>query len=143
MELINRIVFVKDPEVLPTNVTHADAIDSLSRTNNVVILLSHGNKYILPSDWITPHNVTFLEYELEMSSIQECVIKLREVLHSHGIEVYSRHLPDRFDVLPLPLSGALLVNNIGTELSFINNEQQFKLDKPKSDSYDFDLSWDF
>ena len=119
-----RIVFVKDPSVLPTDVPHHKAIEDLSSTSEAVILLSHGNQYVLPKTWVKPANVTFIEYDIENTSIEKCVVLLRELLRSLGIDVHSRHLAGQ-DPMPIPLAGACLVVNVGTTVSFINSQEQY------------------
>lgn len=120
----SRVVIVKDPSVLPEGVRHCDAVDALANSNKVVVLMSHGNKYKFPKGWILPSNVSLLEYDLTLGSIEKCVIRLREILHTHGIELHSRHLLEA-DPMPMPLAGSVLVMNLGTELSFINKPSQF------------------
>lgn len=119
---INRIVFVKDPTVLPDSVTHYETVESLAKVNKLVILLSHGNKYLFPKGWDLPKNVRLLEYDLDMPSIQAAVRKLRLILHEHDVEVQSRHLAFQ-DALPIVLSGALVSVPQGTELAFLNGKK--------------------
>lgn len=122
--LSNRVVVVKDPTALPEGVKHPDAIDALAKTHKAVVLLSHGNKYWLPPGYVLPANVTVLKYDLDMASIQKCVLKLREIFREHGISMYSRHLDDD-DPMPLLLSGACMTMNVGTELAFVNKPDKY------------------
>jgi hypothetical protein len=120
---LDRVVFVKDPSVLPEGVKHHEAIDSLAKANKLVLLLSHGNHYHLPQDWILPANVKLLEYDLDMPSIQAAVIRIRDILKQHGVDVYSRHLGG--SSLPLVLSGAVITANLGIQLAFVNGEDEY------------------
>ncbi|NBU69870.1 MAG: hypothetical protein EBS53_00170 [Bacteroidetes bacterium] len=122
--VLNRIVFVKDPTVLPENEKHHEVVDSLAKANKLVVLLSHGNKYNFPAGWILPSNVKLLEYDLEMPSIKAAVSRIRTLLREHNVEVHSRHLDER-DTLPIVLSGALVAVPTGTELSFLNGQTQY------------------
>jgi hypothetical protein len=122
---LRRIIFVKDPTVLPEGVKHREAVEALADANKLVILLSHGNKYLFPEGWIPPANVKLLEYDLDMPSIQAAVRRVRLILKEHGVEVYSRHL-DYFDALPIVLSGAVVEVPEGTELAFINGKTEYK-----------------
>lgn len=136
-----RVVIVKDPSVLP-NKNHHLIVDALASANKLVVLMSHGNKYRFPPNWILPANVTVLEYDLESGSIEKCVIKLREVLRAHGIDVHSRHL-DGADPMPMPLAGSVLVMNLGTEISFVNQSNQLTSNITSSqDSEDYSSEWD-
>lgn len=123
-QVLSRVVFVKDPTALPKNVKHHEAIESLAAVNKVVILLSHGNKYILPPAWIFPHNVSLFEYEITMESIVNCVRQIKELLLKHHIGLYSRHL-DNEDPMPILLAGACLTLGAGTEVSFINKPDEY------------------
>lgn len=123
----SRVVIVKDPSALPGGLKHHRAVDALATTNKAVVLMSHGNKYKFPKGWILPGNVTLLEYDLENGSIEKCVIRLREILRGHGIDVHSRHLAEA-DPMPMPLAGSVLVMNIGTEIAFINEPVQYTKD---------------
>lgn len=120
----NNVVFVRDPTALPKSVEHAQSVDALARSYKLVILLSHGNKYSFPDGWILPSNVELLEYDLEMSSVQAGVVKLRDILRRHAIEVRSRHL-DKRDPMPLVLAGSVITVPVGTDVSFVNNESDF------------------
>lgn len=122
--VLTRIVFVKDPTVLPENEKHHEVIDSLAKANKLVVLLSHGNKYNFPDGWILPANARLLEYDLEMPSIQAAVRRIRNLLREYDVEVHSRHLDER-DALPIVLSGALMAVPSGTELSFLNGQTQY------------------
>lgn len=121
---LERVVFVKDPSVLPEGVKHHDAVDNLATANKLVVLLSHGNKYSFPEGWILPANVRILEYDLDMSSIQSVVVRIRDILKEFGISLHSRHLGAR-EVFPIPLAGAVITMNVGTQLAFINGESDY------------------
>lgn len=120
---LDRVVFVKDPSVLPEGVRHHEAIDALAKANKLVVLLSHGNRYNLPEDWILPANVKLLEYDLDMPSIQAAVVRIRDILKQHGVNVYSRHLGG--GSLPLVLSGAVITTNLGVQLAFVNGADEY------------------
>lgn len=139
----NRIVVIKDPTALPEGAKHDEAIDALARANKVVILLSHGNKYHLPPDYVMPHNVSTIQYDLDMQSIQRCVLRLREILREHGVQMYSRHLDDD-DPMPILLGGACITMNAGTELAFVNKPEKYIATKEKLEtpvSYE-ETEWD-
>lgn len=121
---LDRVVFVKDPSVLPEGSKHHEAIDALAAANKLVLLLSHGNKYKLPEGWILPSNVRLLEYDLDMTSIQAAVIRIRDILREFGVDVHSRHLNDG-EALPIPLAGAIITMNVGTQLLFLNGENSY------------------
>lgn len=125
---LERVVFVKDPSVLPEGVKHHEAIDGLAGANKLVILLSHGNKYQFPEGWILPSNVRVLEYDFDMTSIQSVVIRIRDILREFGINLHSRHLGAR-EVFPIPLAGAIITMNVGTQLAFINGENEYLASK--------------
>lgn len=127
---LDRVVFVKDPTVLPEGFKHHEAIDTLAAANSLVLLLSHGNKYKFPDGWILPANVRLLEYDLDMTSIQAAVIRIRDILREFGVDVHSRHLDDR-EALPMPLAGAIITMNVGTQLVFLNGENSYAALKKK------------
>lgn len=127
---LDRVVFVKDPSVLPEGAKHNEAIDVLSAANSLVLLLSHGNKYRFPDGWVLPANVKLLEYDLDMTSIQAAVIRIRDILREFGVDVRSRHLDDR-EALPMPLAGAIITMNVGTQLVFLNGENSYSAMKRK------------
>lgn len=130
---LERVVFVKDPSVLPEGVKHHDAVDGLASANKLVVLLSHGNKYHFPENWILPSNVRLLEYDLDMTSIQAVVIRIRDILKEFGISLHSRHLGAR-EVLPIPLAGAIITMSVGTQLAFINGEAEYLASKATLES---------
>lgn len=122
--LVNRVVFVKDPSVLPQGVTHSEAIDALAKNHHLVILLSHGNKYLIPPGWIVPSNVHMFEYDLSLPSIAHVTGVIRNLLREHGIEIHSRHL-DNDDPMPMILAGACLTVGPNTKLTFVNKPEQY------------------
>jgi hypothetical protein len=122
---------------LPEGSRQHDAIDTLAAANSLVLLLSHGNKYKLPEGWILPGNVKLLEYDLDMTSIQAAVVRIRDILREFGVDVHSRHLDDR-EALPIPLAGAIITMNVGTQLVFLNGENSYtalrqKVETPSKD----------
>lgn len=121
---VTRIVFVKDPTVLPDDVSHQEAVEALAKANKLVILLSHGNKYAFPEGWVPPANVKLLEYDLEIPSIQAAVRRVRLILREYEIDFHSRHLDDR-DALPMVLSGAFVSLPPGVELAFVNGQTEY------------------
>lgn len=141
--LSTRVVVVKDPTALPEGTKHHEAIDTLAKLHKAVVLLSHGNKYKLPPGYILPANVTLLQYDLDMQSIQKCVIRLREILRQYGISIYSRHLDDE-DPMPILLSGACLTMNSGTELAFVNRPDNYieAKERPQNIPTDSMHAWD-
>lgn len=139
--LNGRVVFVKDPTALPRGVPHTEAIDALSRNNRAVILLSHGNKYQLPKDWILPSNVSIFEYELDLDSIAEAVRRVREVLVQHGVDLHSRYL-DNDDALPMLLAGACLTLGPNTKVVFVNKPDQYSNIKVSQETVRKDTDWD-
>lgn len=137
----NRVVFVKDPTALPAGVYHHEAIEALSRNNKLVVLLSHGNKYQLPPGWILPHNCKLIEYELTLENIEQNVIKIRNMLSEHGIDLYSRHL-DNSDPMPMLLAGACLTMGPGTTVAFVNKPDQFTNAKQAPEPVYEETDWD-
>lgn len=119
-----RVVFVKDPTALPQGVRHHEAIDALCKTHDLVMLLSHGNKYHFPRGWILPTNCKLVSYEVDTASIQSGLVLLRETLAAYGIGVHSRYLDDA-DPLPILLSSACLTMGAGTDVTFINKPTQY------------------
>lgn len=137
---INRVVFVKDPTILPPGVPHTEAIDALANNHQVVILLSHGNKYHFPAGWILPDNVSLLEYDLDLPSITQAVYLIRDLLRQHNIEMQSRFL-DNDDALPMILAGACLTVGPNTKVTFINKPEQYTT-KYKNPIVTTDTDWD-
>lgn len=136
-----RVVIVKDPSIFPEGRRHDQVVDALANTHTLVVLMSHGNKYRFPKGWTLPNNASLLEYDLELGSIEECVIRLRELLRAHGIDVHSRHL-ENMDPMPIPLAGSVLVMNFGTEVAFINNEEQLATKLSNKDNEIHPSEWD-
>jgi len=121
--ILDRLIFVKDPSALPVDVPHEDAIEALSRDYKLVILFSHGDDYDLPDNWIFPSNVKLIAYSLDNASIQATVIRLRDLLQSVGVKFESRHLG--LEALPIPLSGALIHMNTDTTLVCLNSTADY------------------
>lgn len=138
----NRVVFVKDPTALPNGVRHHEAIDALAKNNRLVLLLSHGNKYQLPTGWQLPGNVKLIEYDLTMPGIEENITKIRNILSDHGIDLYSRHL-DNGDPMPMLLAGACLTLSHGTKVTFVNKPDQYINAKQDPDPISYEeTDWD-
>lgn len=135
-----QVVFVKDPTALPLELRHHEAVEELAKTNRLVILLSHGNKYQLPSGWLLPHNCYLIEYDLTVESIAENVHRIRNLLNNYGIALYSRFL-DNSDPMPMLLAGACLTLSPGTTVAFINKPDQFINTKQSPVCYE-DTDWD-
>ena len=135
-----RVVFVKDPTALPSDLRHHEAVEALAEANRLVILLSHGNKYHLPAGWLLPHNCHLIEYDLTVENIAENVIKIRNLLNTYGIALYSRFL-DNSDPMPMLLAGACLTLSPGTTVAFINKPDQFNTTKQASIPY-ANTDWD-
>lgn len=142
-KLLNqRVVFVKDPTVLPQSIPHHEAIAALAKNNKLVLLLSHGNKYTLPLGWILPHNAIIIEYALTNEDIVQNVYRVRNLLNLHGIDMYSRHL-DNDDPMPMLLAGACLTLSPGTKVAFVNKPEQYLNAKQDPDPVKFeDIDWD-
>ena len=121
----HRVVFVKDPSILPDGLTHEEAVERLSRANSLVLLLSHGNSYRFSDGWLLPANVRMLEYDIETLSLRECAERLRGYLREAGVQLHSRHLDFR-EALPLVLTGSVLVTPNTTELVFINHQVELE-----------------
>lgn len=138
--MLSRVVFVKDPTVLPLGVPHTEAIDALAKNHNVVILLSHGNRYQLPKDWLLPDNVSMFEYDLDLLSITHVVTVIRDLLREQGIEIHSRHL-DNDDPMPMILAGACLTVGPNTKITFVNKPEQYTT-KYKEPIVVTDTDWD-
>ncbi|NJL54359.1 hypothetical protein HC928_03610 [bacterium] len=136
------VVLVKDPTALPEGFKHHEAVDALAKVSKLVVLMSHGNKYKFPKNWILPSNAVVLEYELDMGSITKCIIRLKELLREHGIDLHSRHL-DGYDPMPMPLAGSVLVLNLGTNIQFINKPDEYTAPLAINPvMYDVDSEWD-
>jgi hypothetical protein len=139
--LLSRVVFVKDPSALPEGMPQHAAVDLLAKNNKAVILLSHDAKYVFPKDWVCPANVSIIEYALDVQSITACVIKLREILKTAGVDMYSRHL-DTGDPMPMLLAGACLTLSSGTKIAFVNQPSQFATVKLPNDEKPVETDWD-
>lgn len=141
-QLLNRVVFVKDPTALPEGMKHHTAVEALSRNNRVVILLSHGNKYNFPKGWLLPENVSLIEYEFDNKSIEAGTSQVRAMLRRHGIDLYSRHL-DNSDPMPMLLAGSLMTLSPGTQVTFVNKPDQYTTaETPKREPVTVDCDWD-
>lgn len=141
-KFLGRVVFVKDPMALPNGVRHHEAVEALAKSNRVVILLSHGNKYIFPKGWLLPHNVKLIEYDLTLESVEQGVNKIRSILNGYGVDLYSRHL-DNDDPMPMLLAGACLTLSPGTKVAFVNKPDQYSNAKQISDPTTYEeTDWD-
>jgi len=134
---VNSVVFVKDPSVLPAG-KHDLAIDDLANKHKLVLLLSYGSPYSLPPNWILPSNVKILDCDLDLPSIQATVVRLRDILRDHGVDLYSRHL-DTFDPMPIVLAGACISMNTDTQLIFLND---LNLNNEQLPIQDVQTDWD-
>jgi len=121
--ILDRLIFVKDPHALPLDVPHDVSIELLSRQYRLVVLFSHGDLYDLPDNWIFPQNVKLVQYGLDTSSIQATVIRLRDILATIGVRFESRFLG--MEALPIPLSGALIRLNTDTEFVCLGNASDY------------------
>lgn len=140
--LKSRVVFVKDPTALPQNVQHHEAVEALARSNNLVVLMSHGNPYLFPEGWIMPYNVKTIDYDLTVEGITAGVVQARDLLRTYNIDLHSRHL-DNDEALPMLLAGACLTVPVATEVAFINKPSQFKTDAATTTSEEhFETIWD-
>jgi len=139
--LVNRVVFVKDPSVLPVGIPHSEAIETLAKNHQVVILLSHGNSYVLPNGWEMPGNVSLFEYDLDLLSITHVIGVIRDLLRDHGIEIHSRHL-DNDDALPMILAGSVLTVGPNTKISFVNKPEQYTNKPSKDPIIQTETDWD-
>lgn len=136
--VLNRIVFVKDPTALPEGVPHTNAVVALAAINQFVVLLSHGNKYDFPSDWIPPYNSALIEYDVSsVSDIEEKTRVLHELLKKQGVVLHSRWL-DKDYALPMLLSGACLSHRDGMQVAFLNNSTHYQTNQQTETDVDSD-----
>jgi hypothetical protein len=141
--ILDRLIFVKDPHALPLDIPHEVSVDVLSRQYQLVVLFSHGDLYDFPDNWILPQNVKLVQYDLDTSSIQATVIRLRDILATVGIHFESRFLG--MEALPIPLSGALIRLNTKTEFTCLNSPSDYlkhvkAIDQPNEEQTTTD--WD-
>ena len=131
---MGRILVVRGPKSLPTDVDHATSISALCRDAKLVLLFSFGDdKYQLPSSFTMPTNARLIDYDYE--SLDASVDEVSEAFALLGAQFVSRHRMQ--GTMPFVLSGGVISLPPGTSLEFYDNQQ---MHSPTSVDVDDSLS---
>jgi hypothetical protein len=131
---MGRILVVRGPKSLPSDVDHATAISALCRDAKLVLLFSFGDdKYKIPPSFTLPTNARLIDYDYE--TLDESVDEVSEAFALMGAQFVSRH--QLKGTMPFVLSGGVISLPPGTSLEFYDNQ---KTNSPTSVDVDDSLS---